>query len=84
MNDFINRLFGIKPEPEPEPKKKKGRRFNFTEEDFKSVKVKMLTYNMISDYAKRNNRPKSQVVFLAMNHLLNAEKQHEKSTNKSN
>ena len=82
MNDFINRLFGMK--PEPEPKKKKGRRFNFTEEDFKSVKVKMLTYNMISDYAKRNKRPKSQVVFLAMNHLLNAEKQHEKNTDKSN
>lgn len=82
MNDFINRLFGIKPEPQPQ--KKKGRRFNFTEEDFKSVKVKMLTYNMICDYAKRNKRAKSQVVFLAMNHLLNAEKQHEKNTNQSN
>ena len=80
MIEFINRLFGAKPEPQPQ--KKKGRRFNFTEEDYKSVKVKMLTYNMISDYAQRNKRPKSQVVFLAMNHLLNAERKHEETTNK--
>jgi hypothetical protein len=81
MIEFLKRLF--------KGKKKRGDsvnpRFIFSEDKmFKSIKVKVVTYNLIKDYAKRHNRSMATVVYIAMNHLSLLEKNYAKDTNKSN
>ena len=59
-------------------------RFVLQDQMFKSIKVKVVTYNLIKDYAKRHNRSMATVVYIAMNHLSLLEKNYAKDTNESN
>lgn len=59
-------------------------RFVLEDQMFKSIKVKVVTYNLIKDYAKRHNRSMATVVYIAMNHLSLLEKNYAKDTNESN
>ena len=82
MIAFLKSLFKVK-------KSKRGDsvnpRFVFSEDKmFKSIKVKVVTYNLIKDYAKRHNRSMATVVYIAMNHLSLLEKNYAKDTNQSN
>ena len=59
-------------------------RFVLQDQMFKSIKVKVVTYNLIKDYAKSHNRSMATVVYIAMNHLSLLEKNYAKDTNESN
>ena len=59
-------------------------RFVLQDQMFKSIKVKVVTYNLIKDYAKRHKRSMATVVYIAMNHLSLLEKNYAKDTNESN
>ena len=78
MFDFLTNLFR-------KSEQRKTTRFVFPEDKmFKSIKVKLLTYNLIKDYAQRHNRSMATVVYIAMNHLLLLEKNYAKDINESN
>ena len=81
MIAFLKRLFNgekIKRGDSQKP------RFVLQDQMFKSIKVKVVTYNLIKDYAKSHNRSMATVVYIAMNHLSLLEKNYAKDTNESN
>ena len=78
MFDFLTKLFR-------KSEQRKITRFVFPEDKmFKRIKVKLLTYKLIKDYAQRHNRSMATVVYIAMNHLLLLEKNYAKDINESN
>ena len=78
MFDFLTKLFR-------KSEQRKTTRFVFPEDKmFKGIKVKVVTYNLIKDYAQRHNRSMATVVYIAMYNLLLLEKNYAKDTSKSN
>ena len=81
MIAFLKRLFKGKKNKRGDSQKP---RFVLQDQMFKSIKVKVVTYNLIKDYAKRHNRSMATVVYIAMNHLSLLEENYAKDTNESN
>ncbi len=78
MFDFLTKLFR-------KSEQRKSTRFVLPEDKvFKGIKVKLGTYNLIKDYAKRHNRSMASVVDIGIDYLLLLEKLNEKVTDESN